>query len=761
MRGGVIVSGVSGWERGRAGVFAAGMALLGLAAVPAPPQADPPLLGFSPASAARQRALEAEFDRGLSADTLRAWMQRMTALPHHVGSPHGRANAEFMADLFRTWGYEVAVERFDVLFPTPRVRVLELVAPTRYRARLAEPAVSGDATSRLTRDVLPVYNAYSADGDVTGELVYVNYGVPEDYETLARHGIDVRGKIVIARYGGSWRGIKPKVAAEHGAIGCIIYSDPRDDGYAEGEPYPAGSWRPEFGAQRGSVVDMPLYPGDPLTPGIGATATARRLPRDSAPSLVKIPVLPVAWGDARPLLEALGGPVAPPAWRGALPLTYRLGPGPARVHLRLAFDWQLTPAYNVIARVRGRELPDEWVIRGNHHDAWVFGAQDPVSGMVALLEEARAVGARLAAGWRPRRTIIYAAWDAEEPGLLGSTEWAEAHADELQTHAVAYINSDSNGRGFLGVGGSHTLERFVNEVARDVVDPQTGVSVAERARARRRAQGAREADESGDLTIAPLGSGSDYTPFLQHLGIPSVNLGYGGEDAGGEYHSVYDSFEHYVRFGDPTFAYGVTLARTAGRATLRLAQADVLPLRMSNFAFHVAKYRDEVTALADGMRQATERRNALLGDRVYHLAADPTRPFVPPDSLAPVPHLNFAPLRNAVARVEQAATAYDESLAARGLPADSATGRALNAVLLRVERLMTREAGLPRRPWFRHQVYAPGFYTGYGVKTLPGIREAIEERAWAEAEQQIAIVAATLEGVAGAMTRARALLGAD
>jgi len=706
--------------------------------------------GFTAEGARAQRALEVRFDSIVGPDSLPVWMRRMSAKPHHVGSPHGKANAEFMADLFRGWGYEVAIERFDVLFPTPRERLLELTAPTRYRARLAEPPVEGDATSRITQDVLPTYNAYSVDGDVTGELVYVNYGVPADYEVLARHGVDVKGKIVIARYGGSWRGIKPKVAAEHGAIGCIIYSDPRDDGYAEGAVYPEGAFRPPLGAQRGSVVDMPLYPGDPLTPGVGATPEAARLPRETAPTLTTIPVLPIGYADAQPLLAALAGAVVPPEWRGALPITYRMGPGPATVRLKVAFDWRLVPAYDVIARVRGSAYPDEWIVRGNHHDAWAFGAGDPASGMVALLEEARAIGVLMRSGWRPQRTIVFAAWDAEEPGLLGSTEWAEAHAETLRRHAVAYINTDGTGRGFLGAGGSHSLERLVSEVAAEVTDPQTGVSVADRLRARLRVEGRREEADRPDLELYPLGSGSDFTPFLQHLGIASLNLGYGGESDGGEYHSIYDSFDHYRRFGDPTFAYGVTLVKTAGRVTLRLSEAPVLPLRVANLAERVGRYVREVMELEQHLREEAERRNALVASGAYRLAADPMGTFVAPDSMATVPYLNFAPLRNAADRLAARAAAADSVLTRA--PAGSPEVRgSLNALLARTERAMTRAEGLPRRPWFRHFIYAPGFYTGYGVKTLPGVREALEEREWAEAEAQIASAAAALDALSAVL----------
>lgn len=723
--------------------------------------AEPPsMLGFTGEGAARQRALEATFDAQLKADNLREWMKRLSARPHHVGSPYGKENAEFMAGLLRSWGWDARLEEFHVLLPTPKLRLVEMVAPTRYTAKLAEPALPQDSTSGQQSEQLPTYNAYSIDGEATGELVYVNYGVPRDYEELERRDIDVKGKIVIARYGGSWRGIKPKVAAEHGALGCIIFSDPGGDGYFYGDVYPKGGWRPELGVQRGSVADMPLYSGDPLTPGVGATKDAKRLDIKSAPTLTKIPVLPISYGDALPLLRAMSGPMAPEAWRGLLPIPYRLGPGPAKVHMKLEFDWKLVPAYDVVARIQGSELPDEWIVRGNHHDAWVNGATDPISGMVAVLEEARAIGELMKTGWRPRRTLIYAGWDAEEQGLLGSTEWVEIHADELREKAVVYINSDSNSRGFLGVGGSHTLEQFVNEVARDVIDPEKGVSVSERAIAAVKVFGdASTLDDGGkSFRIDPLGSGSDYTPFLQHLGIAALNLGYGGEDQYGQYHSIYDSFDHYTRFMDPKFEYGVALAKTGGRLALRFAQADVLPFELGRFSATVSRYAEDVQKLADTMRKETEERNRRIADKVYQLVDDPTETWVAPKPLDPVPYLSFAPLQNAVGKVKDSAAAFQKALAAKGDPLAPATRNAVNAILLKLERSLTRAEGLPGRPWYVHQIYAPGQYTGYGVKTLPAVREAIELRKWQEADEQIVVVAKVLEGFAAEVDRATALL---
>ena len=740
-------------------LFALGPARLADAAETAPPA---PLLGFDAAGSAAERALEKTFDASLDPSEQRAWMKRLTARPHHVGSAYDRENAGFLASLFGSFGFETRIEEFTVLFPVPKTRVLEMVAPSPFTASLDEPALPEDATSGQKDEQLPVYNAYSIDGDVTAEVVYVNYGMPKDYEELEARGIDVRGRIVLARYGGSWRGIKPKVAFEHGAVGCLIYSDPRDDGYFQGDEYPKGAFRNESGAQRGSVADMPVFPGDPLTPGVGATKDQKRLDRKEAPTITKIPVLPISWADALPFLKALSGPVAPEAWRGALPVTYHLGPGPAKAHLKLAFDWRMETVRDVLAVMKGSELPDEWILRGNHYDAWVNGAQDPISGLVAELSEAKALGALAKAGWKPRRTIVYAAWDGEEPGLLGSTEWVETHAAELSKKAVVYLNTDSNGRGFLGAGGSHTLERLVDEVARDVVDPETKVSIAERQRARRLVRGSpesrKEAKEHPGLRLEALGSGSDYSPFLQHLGIASLDLGFGGESAGGSYHSIYDSFDHFIRFGDPEFSYGVTLSKTAGRVVLRLANAGALPFAFDPLAETVARYAKEVATLADELRERTEDVNRNIAAKSFELAADPTKTFVAPKPKASVPFLNFAPLQNAVTALKKSAARYDQAGKGRRPPSTAKANKALDEALYTTERALVRKEGLPLRPWYVHQLYAPGFYTGYGVKTLPGIREAIEERRFEEAQRQIAAASEAIEACAARIDSAAALL---
>ncbi|MEJ7624781.1 MAG: M28 family metallopeptidase [Pyrinomonadaceae bacterium] len=717
------------------------------------------MMGFSTSSAASQRALEAKFDSYLNPGSQRDWMKRLSARPHYLGSPYNKTNAEFIAAQFKSWGYDTEIEQFEVLFPSPKTRIVQMTAPTRFTLKLREPALKEDATSSQQLEQLPTYNAYSAEGDVTGALVYVNYGTPADYDELEKRGIDVRGKIVISRYGGSWRGIKPKVAAEHGAVGCLIYSDPRDDGYFQGDVYPKGAYRNENGAQRGSVMDMPTHPGDPLTKGIGAVKGAKRIDIRTAPTLTKIPVLPISYGDALPLLKNLDGAVVPQAWRGALPITYHFGGKTPTVRIKLEFNWDMKTIYNVIAKMPGRELPDQWIIRGNHHDAWVNGAADPISGMVAEMDEARAIGELAKTGWRPKRTIVYAAWDAEEQGLIGSTEWVETHAEQLRQKAAVYINTDANGRGFLGIGGSHTLEKFINDVGRDVPDPQTTMSVWERARAEEIVNGPASARAETmsrhDLRISALGSGSDYTPFLQHLGIASLNIGFGGENGGGSYHSIYDSFDHYARFGDPGFAYGVALSKVCGHAVLRLANAETLPFEFTNFADTISVYVNELAKLTDQMREDTKNTNLAISSGMWMAVQDPTKTYIVPKPKELVPAVDFAPLQKALKTLQNSAKGFEKASAGKAVAERSR--KTLDEIIFRTERALTRTEGLPRRDWFRHQVYAPGFYTGYGVKTLPGIREAVEQRNWQEAREQIAIVSRTLENFAAEIDRAAKL----
>ncbi|MCD9187562.1 MAG: M28 family peptidase [Pyrinomonadaceae bacterium] len=725
-------------------------------AIAAQSSKDKSLLGFSAENSQKQIELETKFDSMLKPENLRNWMKRLSARPHFVGSQYGKENADFMVSLFKSWGFDAKIEQFDVLFPTPKTRILEVVSPEKFTAKLNEPALAEDSTSNQQNEQLPTYNAYSADGDVTGDVVYVNYGVPADYEELEKRGIDVKGKIVISRYGGAWRGIKPKVAAEHGAIACLIYSDPRDDGYFQGEVYPKGAWRNENGVQRGSVADMPVFPGDPTTPNVGSTKDAKRLDRKDAPTLMKIPVMPISYGDALPILRNLGGKTAPANWRGALPITYKLGgENNLKVRFKLEFNWDIKPIYNVIAKLEGSEFPDQWIIRGNHHDAWVNGAEDPISGLVSELEEARAVGELVKTGWKPKRTIIYCAWDGEEPGLLGSTEWVETHAEELKRKAVVYINTDSNGRGFLGMGGSHSLEKFINEVAKSVSDPQVKMNVWERLRAAQLVNSPasrKEIMSRRDLRIGALGSGSDFTPFLQHLGIASLNLGFGGEDGGGSYHSIYDSFDHFTRFGDTDFQYGAALSKVCGHSVLRFANAEILPFEFTNFAETVGQYVSEVIKLTDAMREETVAMNELINSGMLKSVQNPKEKYVVPKTQPPVPDLTFQPLQNTVSHLRESAEKLQTATKNKTL--SPSVQRSINEILLRSERALTNEKGLPNRDWFKHQIYAPGFYTGYGVKTLPAVRESIEQRDWIEAAGQIRAVAETIENFANEIDKA-------
>jgi N-acetylated-alpha-linked acidic dipeptidase len=725
-----------------------------------------PLSGYSASASSDEREWEAKFRALPSTDNLREDMRHLSARPHNVGSPYDKENAEWILAHFKQWGLDASIETFYVLFPTPKERALELVEPTTFTAKLQEPPVAVDPTSNQQAEQLPTYNAYSIDGDVTAPLVYVNQGVRADYDQLDRMGVSVKGAIVIARYGGAWRGIKPKVAAEHGAVGCIIYSDPKDDGYAAGDTFPNGAYRPEQGVQRGAVSDT-NYQGDPLTPGYGSTKDATRLPIKGNPQLTKIPVLPISYGDAQPLLAAIGGQTVPREWRGGLPITYHVGPGPAKVHLKVAFNWDIKPIYDVIARIPGSDFPDQWIIRGNHHDAWVNGAEDPISGQVALLEEARSMAELVKQGWKPKRTLVFCAWDGEEPGLLGSTEWVETHQDELRKKAVMYVNSDTNGRGFLGIEGSHTLEHFINGVARDVKDPETNLSVWKRAQlnAIAHAPGDSERQEARnrpDLRIEALGSGSDYAPFLDFAGIASINLGFYGESGGGIYHSVYDDFYWYTHFADTDFVYGRALAQTAGTALMRMADAELLPFDFHNFADTVHTYVGELKKLLKDQQTQIEETDKELDEGLFTAIADPKKTSVPPPHKVVPPYLNFAPLDNADSMLTASADRFTKALAvvrAKGDQGiDPQTLVQINGLLIQSERKLTSDAGLPGRPWYKHQIYAPGAYTGYGVKTLPAVREAMEQENWKQAEEEVPVVAEALQDEAALIDTVTALL---
>jgi len=720
-----------------------------------------PLTGYSLQSAPPESDWEKKFQNGISPDNIRENMRRLSARPHHVGSPYDKDNAEWILAKFKEWGFDAKIETYNVLFPTPKIRLVEMLQPTKFQAKMQEPVLPVDRTSGQNDEQLPTYNAYSIDGDVTAPLVYVNYGNREDYEQLDRLGISVKGAIVISRYGDGWRGIKPKVAAEHGAVGCIIYSDPKGDGYFKGDDYPSGGWRPREGVQRGSVMDTD-YPGDPLTPGVAATADAKRLSIQDAKTITRIPVLPISYGDALPLLSVLKGPVAPDAWRGALAITYHIGPGPAQVHLKVASNWDIKPIYDVIGTLRGSD-GGQWVLRGNHHDAWVNGADDPISGQAAMLEEARMLGELHRQGWTPKRTIIYCAWDGEEPGLLGSVEWVEDHLNELKAHAVAYINSDGNERGFLFPGGTQDLQTFISGVARDIQDPETQTSIFQRSHLASIAK-AKDAEERkelrkrSDLVVKAVGDGSDYTAFQDFAGISTLSVEFGDEDDGDQYHSIYDDFYWYTHFADTDFSYGRALAQTAGTAMMRMANADLIPVDYSPQAEAIAKYEAELEKLLKDKQDEFTERNLELEEGVFTAIADPRKPSVPPPAETVPPYMNFSPMKNAIELLKKSSERYSKVLSdwhSKGSPALSEQSLQLvNADLLKISRLFLNEKGLPERPWFKNQVYAPGAYTGYGPKPIAAVREYMDAKKWKEADAQIPQVAQVLENVAAGINKA-------
>jgi N-acetylated-alpha-linked acidic dipeptidase len=757
----------------RIGLIAVGL-LAGAACVPfvnSTAGDESPLFGFTADSSRTERQWEEKFKAIPKPENLRAYMQRLSARPHNVGSPYDKDNAEWIASKFKEFGLDTQIENFDVLFPTPRERSIELVEGAPYfKAKMQEPALAEDPTSNQTAEQLPTYNAYSIDGDVTGPLVYVNYGVQEDYDELERRGVSVKGAIVIARYGHAWRGIKPLVAGEHGAIGCIIYSDPHDDGYSGGETFPKGAWRPKDGVQRGSVQDSAVFMGDPLTPGIGATPDAKRVAIKDAQTLTKIPVLPISYADAQPLLEAINGAVAPRAWRGGLAITYHIGPGPAKVHLKVASNWDMKRLYDVIGKIPGSTNPDEWIIRGNHHDAWVNGAEDPISGQVAMMEEARAMGELVKQGWKPKRTMIYCAWDGEEPGLLGSTEWVETHVEELKKHAVVYINSDSSGRGYLGLEGSQTLEKFMNDVARDIQDPETKLSVWKRLqlgtiRSTSSEEDRREARSRADLRLEMLGGGSDHAPFNNFAGVAALGIGFGGEDGGGIYHSIYDDFYWYTHYSDTDFSYGKALSQTGGTAMMRLADADLLPFEFGDFADDVQMYVKEVKKFAAEQQAEITERNREIEEGAFTATADPKQKYVPPTKQEVPPHINFAPLDNAVDKLNRSAEEYKKALNAAAGNGGAALAKGslkeINEMLMQSEHKLTTPEGLPGRFWYKHELYAPGAYTGYAAKAIPAVREALEQKKWKQAEEAAARVAHVLENESVLISEAAAKLSAQ
>ena len=656
--------------------------------------------GFAPARVEAERALEQKLRAVPDAQHAENDLRHLTSEPHIAGGEASHRVAEWLRDQYRSYGFEAEIVSYSVWLPQPREVKLDLIAPEKKTLASPEQPFAVDKDTYDKRAVV-AYNAYSPSADVTAQVVYVNYGMPEDYHQLEGLGINVEGKIAIARYGHGYRGIKTKLAEEHKAIGLVIFSDPQDDGYMAGDPFPRGPWRPMSGIQRGSVLYTEIYPGDPLTPGTGATPDAKRLAPADAKNLPHIPTLPINAQDAAVILAELGGPHVPKGWQGGLPFTYHVGPGQAEVHMKLVMDYQQRPLYDVIAKLHGTD-DGEWIMMGNHHDAWVFGAVDPNSGTSVMLETARALGELARGGWKPRRTIVVCEWDGEEPGLLGSTEWVEANRAELQSKALVYMNTD------VGVGGPNfgasatpSLKQFVRDAVRDVQDPRAGRSIydvwRERlAQTKDNASGTarREPppDPSGEVPLGALGAGSDFCPFFDHAGIPSMDMGFGGDY--GVYHALYDDFYWMKHFGDPAFAYHATAARVLGTMALRFDEADILPFDYAAYASEIARAANDLAVRA-GAQTNGETKLKSVTDAAGELSA-------------------------AASRASQALQGIASSTV------DPAKAMKINRALSSVEQAFLAPEGLSGRPWYKHTIYAPGSYAGYAAEVMPGVSEALD-----------------------------------
>ena len=656
--------------------------------------------GFAPGRVEAERALEQKLRAIPDAQHAENDLRHLTSEPHIAGGEASHRVAEWLRDQYRSYGFEAEIVSYSVWLPQPREVKLDLIAPEKKTLASPEQPFAVDKDTYDKRAVV-AYNAYSPSADVTAQVVYVNYGMPEDYHQLEGLGINVEGKIAIARYGHGYRGIKTKLAEEHKAIGLVIFSDPQDDGYMAGDAFPRGPWRPMSGIQRGSVLYTEIYPGDPLTPGTGATSDAKRLTPADATNLPHIPTLPINAQDAAVILAELGGPHVPKGWQGGLPFTYHVGPGQAEVHMKLVMDYQQRPLYDVIAKLHGTD-DGEWIMMGNHHDAWVFGAVDPNSGTSVMLETARALGELARGGWKPRRTIVVCEWDGEEPGLLGSTEWVEANRAELQSKALVYMNTD------VGVGGPNfgasatpSLKQFVRDAVRDVQDPRAGRSIydvwRERlAQTKDNASGTarREPppDPSGEVPLGALGAGSDFCPFFDHAGIPSMDMGFGGDY--GVYHALYDDFYWMKHFGDPTFAYHATAARVLATMALRFDEADILPFDYAAYASEIARAANDLAVRA-GAQTNGETKLKSVTDAAGELSA-------------------------AASRASQALQGISSSTV------DPAKEMKINRALSSVEQAFLAPEGLSGRPWYKHTIYAPGSYAGYAAEVMPGVSEALD-----------------------------------
>ena len=694
----------------------------------APP--GPALIGFSSASREAQLAAEKVLMATVAPNNARRWLAALTEEPHVAGTPAEKKVADYVLARFKEFGLEAEMVRYDVFLNHPEHVSLKITSPVQEELKLVEEPYESDKDSTMD-GVFPAFHGYGASGAAEGQVVYVNYGTPADYARLSGMGISVEGKVALARYGAVFRGLKVKEAQDRGAVGVLIYSDPADDGYMRGDVYPDGPMRPESAIQRGSVLFLSHVPGDPSTPGWPSTKGAKRLTREEMTNVPKIPSLPIAYGEAEKILRHLGGARVPDDWQGGLPFAYHIGPGAARVAMDVQMDEGLKPIYNVIARIRGSVEPEQLVIAGNHRDAWNAGAVDPNSGTAAQLELARGLAAAMKTGWRPRRTIVLASWDAEEYGLVGSTEWAEEHAADLQKHAVAYLNCDSAATGpNLGMSGTPSLLALAMGAARDVPDPKAAGSIGAGWESRQRSAWAAQApvdlDAKEDVQffprLSPLGSGSDYTAFIDHLGIPSLDFSFSGNGYG-VYHSVYDNFRWMDLYGDPEFLYHAAAAKFWGLMVMRLANADVLPLRYSTYVRDIQVDLDNL------------RRDAIRRARVPAPAG--AQPAIAPDFTEVV-----SALRDFATAGESADRAADAALSS----GDVAGVRRINDQLLQVERAFLDPRGLPNRPWFRHLLIAPGLTTGYAPWPFPGLQEAVEQRdaalAATEAKRIAGVIAA-------------------
>jgi len=685
-------------------------------AVPLAAQGREPLMGFTTESSAEQLGWERIMATVPDSATMRAYHHDLTRSPHHAGTEENYRLALYLRDLWEGFGFETEMVKYDVLVPWPETLELRMTAPAMVDLEVTEPPIEEDPDTYVEGG-LPGMAAYVTSGRARGEVVYANYGRIGDYRLLDEMGMSLDGKIVLVRYGGSpgqMRGMKVREAAKRGAVGVVIYSDPEEDGYVRGDVYPEGRWRPWEGIQRGSFLDVPIYPGDPLTPFEPSIDGVERIAFEDAGNIQRIPVQPISYGEALRILMEVGGDVVPAEWQGGLPLAYHLGPGPAEIEMNVQYDYQQRPVWNVFGRIEGSVEPEKFVLAAGHRDAWVLGARDPTSGAVSLLETARGIAEAIDQGFRPRRSIVFGSWGGEDFFLLGSTEWGEHLRDELRENMILYINRESYTAGPWSASGNHSLERFVVEAARDAPHPEGGTL--------REAWRAQSPEEP--LALGALGSGSDYTVFLDHLGVPSLSLGYGRGN--GIYHSLYDTFHWFQRFGDPEYRYGVAQADVVGRMLMRMASAEILPFDFADAAGTIAGYVDELVAM--------DREGRLRGE-LRAVAASNAR------------------LRAAAGEANQALDRLLEGGREWTSQHESEVAD-INRLIMRTERELLDERGLWRRPWYRNLVYAPGYYEGYAAKTLPGVREAMEEGEWEIARAQARMLEEALDRAAAVVTEA-------